>query len=59
MSEIRVTFRCKLPAEANDDEIREWLEFNLHTNSMLQKNSLSDFDLDAVSNSWIDFQRIP
>ena len=50
MSKVRVTFDVELPnIEATDEEVEEWLRFNLHDNgSMSMKNPLADEEVEPV-----------
>ena len=45
---IRVTFEMELPIDANRDEVREWVEFELRkTSSMKNSNPLCDTEIQA------------
>ena len=52
MKTVKARITINLPATANDDQIREWVEFNLHIRaSMSGNNPLADFDLECDSAS--------
>lgn len=47
---IRVEFELALPADANEAQVREWIEFELgYLHQMKQTNPLRTYDLESIS----------
>ncbi len=44
---LRVTFDVIVPEDTPDDEIQEWLEFNLNANGTMEHSSISDTCMEA------------
>lgn len=56
MRKITVLFDLKLPTEADDDQIHEWLEFKLGANgSISNTNPLTKYGIEAESCS-VEFE---
>lgn len=56
MREIKVSFTTSVPDGVSDEQIQEWLEFELHANGeMSLKNPLSSEPIEADSFS-VDFE---
>jgi len=52
MASIKVEFEMQLPVPATDDEIEEWLRFELHDNGSMQShNPLSECEIDPIHGS--------
>jgi hypothetical protein len=46
---ITVEFKLKVPAECNEDQLQEWLEFELNANGSMKHSPLSESGLEAES----------
>lgn len=56
MREIKVSFTTSVPDGVSDEQIQEWLEFELHANGeMSLKNPLSSEPIEADSFS-VEFE---
>lgn len=47
MRKIKVKFTALIDECVSDDEIQEWLDFNLVGGSVSNKNPLNDLDIEA------------
>ena len=54
---ITVTAMVKVPVEATEDQIREWVHFNLHSGSIANTNPLGNYDMDA--DGYITIRNMP
>lgn len=48
MKYVEVSFTAKIPVQATREEVKEWIEFNLHSSGgMSLDNPLSNYDMEA------------
>jgi hypothetical protein len=52
MATIKIEFKMRLPVLTTDEEVEEWLRYQLHDNGSMQlDNALSEYEIEPVRGS--------
>ena len=52
MANIKIEFQMRLPVPATDEEVEEWLKYQLHDNGSMQlDNALSEYEIEPIRGS--------